>query len=231
MPKEQQALVNYIATLEKKAISEETTMKKVLHIVASPRGKASRTLRISAGLLEKIRTVQGKIELDTLDLFAEKLPEMNVTRVGGKYMLMSGQELSGDAVGAWEQIKAHIDRFLAADIIVISTPMWNFSVPYVLKHYIDIIAQPGFTFKYTESGPIGLAGNRVIYIVSTRGGDYSAGSPAASFDKLDPYLKQVFSFIGFTDIRFIAAQPMDANSEEGREAKIKEAISKAEQLV
>jgi len=206
-------------------------MKKVLHIVASPRGEKSRTLIISASLLEKIKAVHGEITLDTLDLFVEKLPEMNITRVGGKYMLMSGQELSGDAVYAWEQIKAHINRFLAADIIVISTPMWNFSIPYVLKHYIDVIAQPGFTFKYTESGPVGLAGGRDLFIISSRGGDYGAGSGAESFDKLDPYLNQVFSFIGFTDIKFIAAQPIDANTEEGREAKIKEAISKAEQLV
>lgn len=206
-------------------------MKKLLHIVASPRGEQSRTLRVSASLIEKIRNTNGEIELDTLDLFIEKLPEMNVTRVGGKYMLMSGQELSGSAVGAWEQIKEHINRFLAADIIVISTPMWNFSIPYLLKQYIDIIVQPGFTFKYVETGPVGLAGGRPLYIVSSRGGDYSTGSGAENFDKLDPYLNQIFSFIGFTDIKFVAAQPMDAASAEVREARIKEAIRQAENLV
>ena len=148
-------------------------MKKVLHIVASPRGSSSRTLRIADALLKKIGKQFPDAKIDTLDVFAEKLPEMNITRVKGKYMLMSGQELSGDAVAAWEEIKAHIARFLAADIIIISTPMWNFGIPYRLKHYIDVVWQPGFMFKYTENGPVGLAAGRKVFVVSTRGGDYS----------------------------------------------------------
>jgi FMN-dependent NADH-azoreductase len=178
-----------------------------------------------------LRSKYQEISVDTLDLFAEKLPELNVTRVAGKYQLMNGQEMTDEAMLSWEQIKTHISRFLAADIVIISTPMWNFSVPYVLKHYIDIIAQPGFTFKYTEKGPVGLAGNRDLFIVSTRGGDYSAGSPAESFDKLQPYLQQVFGFIGFNDIRFISAQPMDAAGEEVREEKLREAIAAAKAAV
>lgn len=206
-------------------------MKKVLHIIATPREESSRTLRISRSLINKIQRRFGNVEIDSLNLFTEKLPELNVTRVGGKYMLMSGQELTGDALASWEQIKAHINRFLAADIIIISTPMWNFSIPYLLKHYIDIIAQPGFTFRYTEKGPEGLAGNRDLFIVSTRGGDYTAGTPAAAYDQLEPYLKQVFSFIGFKDIKFISAQPMDAATEQVRETKISEAIALAESLI
>lgn len=211
--------------------NKENNMKKLLHIVASPRGGQSRTLRISQSLITKIQQRFKDVKIDTLDLFAEKLPELNVTRVGGKYMLMNGQELTGEALASWDLIKEHIRRFLDADIIVISTPMWNFGVPYVLKHYIDIIAQPGFTFKYTEKGPEGLAGGRDLFVVSTRGGDYSKGSPAASFDQLEPYMKQVFSFIGFTDIKFISAQPMDAATEPVREQKIAEAIIKAEELI
>ncbi len=206
-------------------------MKKVLHIIASPRGQASRTLKISQRLIEKIKAKYGDIDLDNLDLFQEELPQMNVTRVKGKYTLMSGEPLEGESLAAWDQIKAHIARFLSADLIIISTPMWNFSIPYVLKHYIDIIVQPGFMFKYTDKGPVGLAGGRELFIVSTRGGDYSKGSPAESFDRLEPYLSQVFTFIGFSDIRHISAQPMDAATEEVREAKISQAVSLAESIV
>lgn len=205
-------------------------MKKVLHITASPRGSSSRTLRIAAALVQKIKTQIPDAEIDTLDVFTEKLPEMNITRVKGKYMLMGGQELSGDAVAAWEEIKAHIARFLAADIIIISTPMWNFGIPYKLKHYIDIVWQPGFMFKYTENGPVGLAAGRKVFVVSTRGGDYSAGTPAEPFDQIIPYLKTVLGWAGITDPTFISAQPMDANTEEGREAKIKEAIASIDSL-
>ena len=205
-------------------------MKKVLHIVASPRGSSSRTLRIADALLKKIGKQFPGAEIDTLDVFAEKLPEMNITRVKGKYMLMSGQELSGDAVAAWEEIKAHIARFLAADIIVISTPMWNFGIPYRLKHYIDVVWQPGFMFKYTENGPVGLAAGRKVFVVSTRGGDYSAGTPAEPYDQITPYLKTVLGWAGITDLTFISGQPMDANTEDGREAKIKEAIARIDSL-
>jgi FMN-dependent NADH-azoreductase len=205
-------------------------MKKVLHITASPRGAQSRTLRIAGELIAKLKKIHGEIALDTLDVFVEKLPEMNVTRVKGKYMLMGGQELSGDAVEAWEEIKAHIARFLAADIIVISTPMWNFGIPYKLKHYIDIVWQPGFMFKYTENGPVGLAAGRKVYVVSTRGGDYTPGTPAEPYDQITPYLKTVLGWAGLTDVTFISGQPMDANTEEGREAKIKEAIATIDKL-
>lgn len=205
-------------------------MKKVFHIVASPRGSSSRTLRIADSLLKKIGKQFPGATIDTLDVFAEKLPEMNITRVKGKYMLMSGQELSGDAVAAWEEIKTHIARFLAADIIIISIPMWNFGIPYKLKHYIDIVWQPGFMFKYTENGPVGLAAGRKVFVVSTRGGDYSAGTPAEPFDQITPYLKTVLGWAGITDLTFISAQPMDANTEEGREAKIKEAIASIDSL-
>ena len=203
-------------------------MKKVLHIVASPRGSNSRTLRIADALIRKIQKDQPGAAIDTLDLFNEKLPEMNITRVNGKYMLMSGQELSGDAIAAWEEIKAHIARFLAADIIVISTPMWNFGIPYKLKHYIDIVWQPGFMFKYTETGPVGLAAGRKVIVVSTRGGDYTPGTPAEAYDQITPYLKTVLGWAGITDLTFISGQPMDANTPEGREAKINAAITQAE---
>lgn len=205
-------------------------MKKVLHIVASPRGAQSRTIRIANALIEKLKKLHGEITVDTLDVFAENLPEMNVTRVKGKYMLMSGEELSGDTITAWDEIKKHIARFLDAEIIVISTPMWNFGIPYRLKHYIDIVWQPGFMFKYTENGPVGMAAGRKVYVVSTRGGDYSAGTPAEPFDQIVPYLKTVLGWAGMTDVTFISGQPMDANSEEGREAKIKETIATIDKL-
>ena len=205
-------------------------MKKILHIIATPRGKLSRTLRVSGHLIEKITRQYPEVEIDTLNLFEEKLPEMNITRVGGKYMLMSGQDLTGEALESWGQIKAHIDRFKQADAVVVSTPMWNFSIPYPFKHYLDIICQPGFTFHYTANGPEGLVTGRPIYVVSSRGGDYSKGGPAEAFDKLEPYLQQIFGFIGFTDMTFISAQPMDATDESGREEKISAALKEIDGL-
>ncbi|MEW6709800.1 MAG: NAD(P)H-dependent oxidoreductase, partial [Candidatus Riflebacteria bacterium] len=118
-------------------------MIKILHIIASPRGNESRTLKISEALIKRLKQQLIDVTVDELNVFAEPLPEMNITRVKGKYRLMSGEELNEEAVKSWKEIVAHINRFMAADIVIVSTPMWNFSLPYRLKHYIDIIAQPG----------------------------------------------------------------------------------------
>ncbi|GAB4284638.1 MAG: NAD(P)H-dependent oxidoreductase [Candidatus Rifleibacteriota bacterium] len=206
-------------------------MKKLLHIIASPRQANSRTSRISNYLVDELKANLPDLEVDELSLFAEELPEMNVTRVDGKYVLMSGQDLSGEAEKSWEMIRKHIDRFLAADIVVISTPMWNFSIPYKLKHYIDIIVQPRLTFRYGENGVEGLARGKKVIVVSSHGGDYSKSSPAASYDQLTPYLSQILGFIGITDLSFISAQPMDASGSEVREQRISEALDQVKRLV
>ena len=205
-------------------------MKKILHITASPRKELSRTLRIADALLARLKKIHGEISIDTLDVFTEKLPEMNIARLGGKYTLMSGEELSGDAVSAWDEILAHIERFLAADIIVISTPMWNFGVPYRLKQYIDVVWQPRYLFKYTENGVVGLAAGRKAYVISSRGSDYTPGTPGEALDQLVPYMRTILTWAGIEDIAFVSAYPMDANTAEGREAKIKETIASLDNL-
>ena len=86
--------------------------------------------------------------------------------------------------------------------------MWNFSIPYKLKHYIDIIIQPKYLFRYTEKGPEGLVKGKKMVVVSSRGGDYSAGG-MRQYDMQEPYLRAIFGFVGITDITFINAQPMD----------------------
>lgn len=202
---------------------------KILHIIASPRGKESRTLRISEHLLGLISKKYPGTEIDNLDLFREELPALGLQRVNGKYELMSGMDLSENTKDSWARIIEHIERFKSADTYVISSPMWNFGIPWVLKTYLDVIVQPRFLFKYTESGPVGLAKGKV-YIVSTRGGDYSEGSPYHSYDQMVPYLKTVLGFIGFKDISFISAQPMDALGAETRERKLQEAIQSLDTL-
>ncbi|MDN5278423.1 MAG: FMN-dependent NADH-azoreductase [Clostridiales bacterium] len=205
-------------------------MKKILHIIASPRGEQSRTLKISGRLIDNLKTKYSGVEVDVLNLFTADLPDLTVTRVKGKYMLLSGQPLTEEAEKSWQEIKEHISRFLSADMIVVSTPMWNFSLPYKLKQYIDIIVQPGFTFQYVENGVEGLAAGKKMVVVSTHGGDYGESSPMQSYDQLTPYLKQVFGFIGLTDLEMISAQPMDAGGEEVREKKIAQALQKVDEL-
>jgi FMN-dependent NADH-azoreductase len=205
-------------------------MKNLLHIIASPRKENSRTLKISNAFLDGLRNRFPDIQADELDLYEEKLPDLNLMRVKGKYMLLSGKELNQEAEESWKEIKAHIERFLAAEVIVFSSPMWNFSLPYRLKHYLDIILQPGFLFKYGENGVEGLAKGKKAIVVTTHGGDYSRGSGAEAFDQLTPYMRQVLGFIGIESVQFVQAQPMDAGGEEVRNKKFTEALKQAREL-
>lgn len=206
-------------------------MKKILHIIATPRGEASRTLRVSQAVLKRFAERHPGVEFDTLNLFAEALPPMTVAVTQGKYTLMSGASLTGTLEDAWRPIETQIERFKAADAYVVSTPMWNFSCPYVLKHYIDVIVQPGYLFRYTPTGVEGLLKGKRMVVVTSRGGDYGPTSPARAMDHLEPYLRAVFGFCGVGPIDFINAQPTDAAGPQVRDQKLTEAIGRARGLI
>ena len=152
---------------------------------------------------------------------------MTVKMIDGKLILLGQGELTPELKVAWKSIESEIERFRSADFYLISTPMWNFSIPYALKHYIDIIVQPRYTFKYTADGPEGLIKNKKMVVIASRGGDYSSGTPYEQFDLQEPYLRKIFGLIGLTDIRFIIAQPMDAMGIEVQRKKIQEAEKQA----
>ncbi len=186
---------------------------KLLHIIATPRIKDSRTLRISKEFLKVLKEKNPKLEIDELDLFKAELPEVYVDAVDAKYALLGGTELSEPAKSSWVEIARYANEFLSYDRYLISTPMWNFTVPYRLKQYIDVIMQPGLLFKFTEQGAQGLALHKKMYCISSRGSDYSVGSQMQTFDFLSPYIKSIFGMAGIYDIEFIDAQPLDYNPE------------------
>lgn len=195
-------------------------MKKLLHIVAAPRGKDSRTLRVTEAFLGRFREECPNCEIDELDLFREALPPLTLEVIGGKYVLLGGAELSGGLKDAWKEVERQIERFVDADGYLISTPMWNFSIPFVLKHYIDVIVQPKYLFRYTEKGPEGLVKGKRMVVITSRGGDYGPDSPFRAYDHQEPYLRTIFGFVGVTDITFVNAQPMDALGPEVEREKL-----------
>ena len=205
-------------------------MKKLLHIIATPRAEESRTLQVTEVFLKVFTEKHTDWVVEELDLPKEQLPSLTVKRVDGKYVLLGGKDLYGELKEAWQEIIAHIERFMSADAYLISTPMWNFSIPYTLKHYIDIILQPKYLFRYTPSGVEGLVKNKKMTVIISRGGDYSQDSPVHNFDFQEPYLRTVFGFVGITDITFIIAQPMDALGLEVQVKKIEEAKSIARKI-
>jgi FMN-dependent NADH-azoreductase len=203
---------------------------KVLHVVASPRSDSSNTLRVSESFLDALESQREDLEIETIDLYNHDLPGVAGENIENKYLLMGGAALDDTQLPAWKDIEDLITSFKAADLHVISSPMWNFSIPYALKYYIDAIVQPGYTFRYDEQGrAIGMVEGKRMICITTRGGDYSPGTPFHAYDFQEPYLRAIFGFIGITDIEFVNAQPMDITPEL-REKAIADALQRADDL-
>lgn len=186
---------------------------KLLHIIASPRGNKSKTLHVAHEFLHSLQGTSPDLEVETLDLFRVQLPEVLAETVDAKYTLMSGGTLDESVQERWEEITAYSRAFLAFDAYLISCPMWNFTVPYRLKHYIDIIMQAGILFRFSEKGVEGLATNKRMFCITARGSDYSPDGHLHAFDFQEPYLRSIFGMAGIYDISFIHAQPMDFTPE------------------
>ncbi|GAB4407986.1 MAG: NAD(P)H-dependent oxidoreductase [Bacteroidia bacterium] len=153
------------------------------------------------------------LEIEELDLFEASLPDIFGDAVDAKYTYLSGGTLAGKPQTAWNEVLKYCQDFLSYDTYVISSPMWNFSVPYKLKQYIDVIIQAGVMFKFTELGVEGLALNKRMICITSRGSDFGQNSPMNQFDFQEPYLRAILGLIGIYDVSFINAQPTDITPE------------------
>ncbi|MBA3867952.1 MAG: NAD(P)H-dependent oxidoreductase [Anaerolineae bacterium] len=195
---------------------------ELLHLVATPRSDGSNTLRISNAVIDCLKEKYPDLKVTTIDLFHADVPAMAGNKIDTKYMIMQGGELKPSMISTWSDIESYILGFMRADMYLISAPMWNLSIPYALKYYIDTIVQPGYLFKYLPDGtPVGLASGKMI-VVKTSGGNY-AEPPLKFIDFHEPYLRGIFGFCGITDIQFISAYLMDITPEL-REININNAI-------
>jgi FMN-dependent NADH-azoreductase len=111
-----------------------------------------------------------------------------------------------------------LGEFLGADVVIVGAPMYNFGIPSQLKAWIDRLAVAGKTFRYTEKGPVGLAGGKVVIVASSRGGFYGSDSPLNAIDHQEKYLSAVFGFFGITDIRFLRAEGVNVSAEQRQNA-------------
>ena len=203
---------------------------RLLHIIATPRGLASNTGRVSSCLLEAMREADEDLELTTLDLFRADLPSVAGRNIETKYRLMTGQDVDEDSKASWGEIESTIQQFLAADVYLLTVPMWNLGIPYVLKYYIDAIVQPGYLFRYTPDGQVEpLVHGKKMVVVMSSGSDYAADY-MKPFDFAEPYLRAIFGFVGITDITFLRAGGMDMGADV-RKAGQRSAIAEGRELV
>lgn len=177
-------------------------MGKVLYIKANakPEG-ASRTFRISDSFVEAYKQSHPSDELITLDLYKEGIG------------FLSKEDINSVFGPKTEESKKHpilkyAYQFVDADKYIIAEPMWNLSIPAILKAYIDYICVTGITFKYTAEGPVGLCSGKKAINISARGGEYSK-EPASAYEMGDRYLRTIFGFLGITDFTTISADALD----------------------
>ena len=193
---------------------------KLLHVDSGILGENSVSRRLTAALVARFRAENPGIEVAYRDLAAEPIGHLSGLHLAAQSADPSqhGEELRRDLAAG----SAALEEFLAADIVVVGAPMYNFSVPSQLKTWIDRLAVAGKTFRYTENRPEGLAGGKTVIIASTRGGFYGPESAFAAIDHQEPYLTAVFGFFGITDIQFVRAEGLNI-SPEAKQASIAEA--------
>jgi FMN-dependent NADH-azoreductase len=183
-------------------------MAKLLHIVASPRGNRSASITVARHFADSYLATHPGDTVETLDLWQAGLPEFDGATIDAKYAVLHGQKHTPEQLQAWQAVVKIADHFKSADKYVFSLPMWNFGIPYKLKHFIDVLVQPGLTFSFSpEAGYKGLVTEKPVVAVYARGGAYGAGSGMEAYDAQSSYLKQALGFIGFTGIKEIFVEP------------------------
>ena len=199
---------------------------KLLHLDSSILGAGSVSRTLSAEIVAAQAAMHPGIEIVYRDLATDPIGHLN----GPRLAALQGATPSEASIEAdVEKGQAALEEFLAADIVVIGAPMYNFTIPSQLKAWIDRIAVAGKTFRYTEHGPEGLAGSKKLIIASSRGGVFGAGSPTAAFDHQETYLRALFGFLGVTDITFIRAEGV-AMGPDARQQAIAAAKAEATRL-
>ncbi len=170
-------------------------MRKVLHIIASPRGHRSHSRRIANYFIDKLMVQRPNIQLEEI-ILTSRLPEFSGPGVAAKFKNGQGVPLEPAEREQWECAKSTWLHFQAADCYVFSVPMWNFSMPYEMKHYIDLITQPGWLFGVTPQGGYeGLMEGKKAFIAFATGNNYDQEELKA-YDHLRPYLRFWANFIG-----------------------------------
>jgi FMN-dependent NADH-azoreductase len=199
---------------------------KLLHIDSSILGANSVSRQLSGAIVERLRKAAPDLQVIGRDLATEPLSHLS----GVHLAAAQGATPESPAVQAEVAAgQAALEEFLAADIVVIGAPMYNFSIPSQLKAWIDRIVVVGKTFRYGAAGPEGLAGNKRVIIAISRGGLYGAGAPAAAFEHVETYLRTIFGFIGVTNLEIVVAEGLQIGPEQ-REKAVRGALQAITEL-
>ena len=184
---------------------------KILEVSASGRRADSISRKLSNELIEALETREGEVEVVRRDL-SKGIPLVDERWIGANFT--PEDERTRDQREALGESDVLVEELQAADVIVIGSPIYNFSLPAALKAWVDMIARARKTFRYTSDGPEGLLKGKKVYVVIASGG-VPVGSPV---DFATPYLRHVLAFVGLTDVDVIAADQLGSRADESIDA-------------
>lgn len=191
---------------------------KLLHVIGSPR-RRSRSRRLAEGFIAELKPAT----VTELDLWNTDLPDLGGETVEGRYRLIHGEPVGAEVERRWDAIRDVANQAMAHDLWVISTPMWNFALPYKLKHWIDCIVHPGMTFTNDASGAVTtLASGRRAVVVGAGALDFADDAQRAALDHQMRYLATILGFIGVDPVDLVRAAPTF-----GPEAAVEKAMTDA----
>ncbi|WP_144175534.1 FMN-dependent NADH-azoreductase [Pseudomonas sp. Kh13] len=182
-------------------------VERILYVCASPREERSVSTQVAEVFLAALAERKA-VEIDRLDPWQCELPEVDGALLAAKYAGLADAPLSTSQAAAWEQIKALAERFHRADILVFSVPLWNFGIPYKLKHLIDAISHKGVLFTFDEQGLNGMLGGRRAVAIYSRGLGYGPDSqtPDQAFGLERPFIDTWFRFVGINQVHSVVVE-------------------------
>lgn len=181
-------------------------MKRILTVEVSPRGKASASRAVTEAVVARLEALYPTATLVRRDLAAEHLPHLDQTTLDA---ITTTGPAAADRLKDTARLSDRLTgELLAADLVVIATPMWNFGIPAALKAWIDLVLRPGRTFQYADGSVLGLARNKKAIVILASGGVFTEG-PWSTWDFAAPYLRQILGFIGIADVQLVRVEGLN----------------------
>jgi FMN-dependent NADH-azoreductase len=194
-------------------------MAKLFHLIGSPRPE-SESHAGARIFLERFRQARPDWEIDEMSVWRDDLPEFDGDILQAKYARIEGRAFNDEQREAFAAAERIAVRFALAERLLISTPMWNFSIPYKLKQWFDVISQPGLTFRFEPArGYLPLVKDRPTVVILASGGDFVTGMNRGRVDLATPYLREALRFIGVRSVQFVPIGPTTGLAEPIRAAR------------
>ncbi len=197
---------------------------KVLRVLANPKPvEKSASLQVEQAFITALKQKHPDASFETVDVIRDEIPLLDEKTFPAFFGAPPGDAETERKMARRSQL---LEQFMAADVIVIASPMWNFNAPPMLKAYVDCVLVAGKTFKYTATGPVGLVTGKKLVLCLATGGVYEGA--LASYDTLTPMLRTQFGFLGITDQTVLTAGGQGAGGEKAA-ASTAAAMAKAKE--